>query len=196
MILNKLTKPSCRECRFAQQKLYLKGSRCYSDSCAIERSRPSTLKRPVFKSLYAKQNREKRILKSIYMVTDSLLKNYVQKVLKLRLKSNSLYDILESRLDSVVYNCGIVDSRKQAQQVILHGKIRVNDRVVDRKNYLLSANDVISWDGERIEKVLPSFCELDKVHNRIRIATTPASGEGIKKLFSAQLVVEFISKNI
>lgn len=196
--LNKSTKPSCKECRYAGKKLFLKGSRCYTPKCAIDKNRPSTQKKHIkMGSLFLQQSKEKRALKSIYNINDITLKKYVTVLIKKRLNAENLYIFLESRFDSVIYNCGFASSRKESQKMILHNKFKLNNKYVNKKSITIKIGDIISWEHEFVSKnILPNFCSLNQDNKSITINSKPTYNNLLINMFNANLVVELISKNL
>src|SRR5918999_2340580 len=132
------TGPSCRQCRREGTKLFLKGTKCFTEKCPVER-RPyapgqhgqSTARRRK-SSEYAKQLREKQKIKRIYGVSEQQFRNTFEKVNTMPgITGHNLLAALESRLDNVVYRMGFAGSRKAARQLIRHRHVEVNGRRVD-----------------------------------------------------------------
>jgi small subunit ribosomal protein S4 len=141
--------PVCRLCRREGVKLYLKGDRCYSPKCAIER-RPYApgqhgqrrARRP---SDYAVRLREKQKMRRIYGISEKQFRNLFEEASKRKGVTGTVFlRLLESRLDNVVYRLGIATSRKQARQLVRHGHIAVNDRKVTVPSYRVRPGDVIA----------------------------------------------------
>ena len=138
----------CRICRREGQKLFLKGSRCYSDKCSVTRRNYAPgqhgQKRTKL-SEYGTQLREKQKTKSFYGVGEKQFRKYFEMASnKKGITGENLLQILESRLDNVVYRFGIGSSRAQARQIVNHGLIDVNGKKVDIASYLVKAGDVIA----------------------------------------------------
>jgi small subunit ribosomal protein S4 len=138
----------CRVCRREGQKLFLKGSRCYSDKCSISRRNYAPgqhgQKRAKL-SEYGTQLREKQKTKSYYGVGEKQFRKYFDMASnKKGVTGENLLQILESRLDNVVYRLGFGTSRAQARQFVNHGLFAVNGKRVDIASYLVKAGDVIS----------------------------------------------------
>jgi len=138
------TGPSCRQCRREGTKLFLKGTKCFTEKCPLER-RPyapgqhgqSTARRRKA-SEYAKQLREKQKVKRIYGVSEKQFRNTFQRVTTLPgVTGHNLLAALESRLDNMVYRMGFAPSRKAARQLIRHRHIEVNGKQVDIPSYLV-----------------------------------------------------------
>ena len=138
----------CRICRREGQKLFLKGSRCYSDKCSISRRNYAPGQNGQKKkklSEYGTQLREKQKTKSFYGVAEKQFRKYFEMASNSRGKTGEvLLQILESRLDNVVYRLGYGSSRAQARMLITHGAFEVNGQKVDIPSYLVKAGDVIT----------------------------------------------------
>ena len=142
------TGEQCRICRREGQKLFLKGSRCYSDKCSISRRNYAPgqhgQKRAKL-SEYGTQLREKQKTKSYYGVGEKQFRGYFEMASnKKGVTGENLLQILESRLDNVVYRLGFGVSRTQARQLVNHGQFEVNGKKVDIPSYLVKAGDVIT----------------------------------------------------
>ena len=134
--------PSCRQCRREGTKLFLKGTKCFTEKCPVER-RPyapgqhgqSTARRRK-SSEYSKQLREKQKIKRIYGVSERQFRNTFQRVVSLPgITGHELLASLESRLDNMVYRMGFAPSRKAARQLIRHRHVEVNQKTVDIPSY-------------------------------------------------------------
>lgn len=139
---------SCKLCRRERQKLFLKGTKCYTEKCPIDRrnyppgqhgqSRRSKI------SEYGQQLREKQKVRRIYGILERQFRNYYERSLKQTGRTgDTLVKLLERRLDNVVYRMGFAPSRKAARQLVLHGHFLVNNKAVDVPSYLLSPGDVV-----------------------------------------------------
>jgi small subunit ribosomal protein S4 len=142
------TGPVCRLCRAEQKKLMLKGDRCRSDKCPINRKRPLPGKDPKTRlgkrSDYGLQLREKQKLKRIYGMQEKQFSLFFERALRMSgITGENLFVLLERRLDNVVYRLRFAVSRSQARQVVLHGHILVNGRRVNVPSYLVRPEDVI-----------------------------------------------------
>ena len=142
------TDEQCRICRREGQKLFLKGSRCYSDKCSISRRNYAPgqhgQKRAKL-SEYGTQLREKQKTKSYYGVGEKQFRGYFEMASNRKgITGENLLQILESRLDNVVYRLGFGASRAQARQLVNHGQFAVNGKKVDIPSYLVKAGDVIT----------------------------------------------------
>ena len=141
--------PVCRLCRREGVKLYLKGERCYSPKCAMER-RPYPpgqhgQKRARRPSDYAVRLREKQKLRRIYGISERQFRNLFEEASKKKGVTGSVFlGLLESRLDNVVYRLGFAVSRRQARQLVRHGHITVNGRRVDLPSSRVRPGDEIA----------------------------------------------------
>ena len=138
----------CRICRREGQKLFLKGSRCYSDKCSVTRRNYAPgqhgQKRTKL-SEYGTQLREKQKTRSFYGVGEKQFRKYFEMASnKKGITGTNLLQILESRLDNVVYRLGLGASRAQARQIVTHGNIEVNGNKVDIASYLVKPGDVVA----------------------------------------------------
>jgi len=138
------TGPSCRQCRREGTKLFLKGTKCFTDKCPVER-RPyapgqhgqSTARRRKT-SEYAKQLREKQKIKRIYGLSEKQFRNTFERVATLPgIHGHNLLAALESRLDNLLYRMGFAPSRKAARQLVRHRHVEVAGRIVDIPSYLV-----------------------------------------------------------
>jgi len=138
----------CRQCRREGLKLFLKGERCYTDKCAIERRNyppgEHGQRRPKF-SEYSIQLREKQKLRRMYGVLEDQFRRYFQLADRSRtVTGEALLQFLERRLDNVVYRLGFSTSRAEARQLVRHGHFLVNGRRVNVPSFLVKAGDVVS----------------------------------------------------
>jgi small subunit ribosomal protein S4 len=143
------TGPVCRLCRVEQKKLMLKGDRCKSDKCPINRKRPAPGKDPKSRagkrSDYGIQLREKQKLKRIYGMQEKQFSLFFERALRMTgITGENLFVLLERRLDNVVYRLRLATSRSQARQVVLHGHVAVNGKRVNVPSYLVRPEDEIS----------------------------------------------------
>ena len=164
------TEASCRQCRREGMKLYLKGERCYStNKCAFER-RPTPPgqhgKRRTKLSEYGLQLREKQKVKRIYGVLEKQFAHYFDLAEKQKgITGSNLLEILETRLDNVVYRLGLATSRKEARQLVQHAHFMVNGKKVNVPSYLVKEGDTIEVKAK--SKKSPKFKEiLEATENR------------------------------
>jgi small subunit ribosomal protein S4 len=142
------TDPSCRLCRRERQKLFLKGTKCFTEKCPVERrafppgQHGQTRRTKI--SEYGVQLREKQKVRRMYGLMETQFQNYFAKALKQTGRTGeTLVKMLERRLDNVVYRLGFAPSRKAARQLVIHGHFLVNNRPVDVPSYLLRAGDTV-----------------------------------------------------
>ena len=148
--MSRYTGPSCRQCRREGTKLFLKGTKCFTEKCPVER-RPyapgqhgqNTARRRK-SSEYSKQLREKQKIKRIYGVSERQFRNTFERVATLPgITGHNLLAALESRLDNVVYRMGFASSRKAARQLIRHRHVEVNQGTVDVPSYLVDPGEEV-----------------------------------------------------
>jgi small subunit ribosomal protein S4 len=148
--LGRYTGPVCRLCRREGQKLFLKGTKCYTDKCPVERRNYAPGQHGLAQarrrkaSDYAQQLREKQKVKRIYGVSEKYFQNLFEKAAKQQgVTGENLLVGLETRLDNVVYRLGFSSSRNQARQVVRHRHVEVNGELVDVPSYQVHAGDEV-----------------------------------------------------
>ena len=204
------TDEQCRICRREGQKLFLKGSRCYSDKCSISRRNYAPgqhgQKRAKL-SEYGTQLREKQKTKSYYGVGEKQFRGYFEMASnKKGVTGENLLQILESRLDNVVYRLGFGVSRTQARQLVNHGQFEVNGKKVDIPSYLVKAGDVIAVRESKKEnstikanveanaaRPIPAWLELNNETLSGKVVRL-ASREDVDIPVEEHLIVELYSK--
>ncbi|TXT46057.1 MAG: small subunit ribosomal protein S4 [Spirochaetes bacterium] len=161
--------PVCRLCRTEQKKLFLKGDRCKSDKCPMNKKRLPPGKAPKSrmgkKSEYAVQLREKQTLKRAYGLLETQFRNAFEKALSMPGKTGeNLFILLERRLDNVVYRMHLATSRAQARQLVNHGHISVNGKRVDIASYLVKTGDSVAVIGaaKKLELIKNALQEVGK----------------------------------
>ncbi len=152
----------CRLCRRERNKLYLKGDRCYTDKCSVTRKGyppgEHGQSRQKF-SEYGQQLREKQKAKRIYGILERQFRRYFKEADRRRgVTGEILLQLLESRIDNVVYRMGFARSRAEARQLVNHGHFRVNDRRVDIPSYLTRPGEIIAVREK--SRSLPIFKEI------------------------------------
>ncbi|MCK8602656.1 30S ribosomal protein S4 [Desulfoferrobacter suflitae] len=200
----------CRLCRRETMKLYLKGDRCYSDKCAVERRNyppgQHGQRRGKF-SDYGLQLREKQKIKRMYGLVEKQFKSYFKEADRQKgVTGTNFLVILERRLDNSVYRLGFANSRSQARQLVRHNHFMVNGRKVNIPSFLLRPGDVVSVrEGSRqlgsindaLEAMprrgVPAWLELDKTKYEGVFKAIPTREE-MNLPVQEQLVVEFYSK--
>ena len=203
----------CRQCRRIGEKLFLKGERCYSPRCAIEkRRRPpgNTNPRRRRPSDWAIQLKEKQKARFTYGVLERQFRRYFEMGRESSgATGDNLIQVLESRLDNVVYRLSFSESRKQARQLVNHGHFTVNGGRMDIPSYLVKPGDVIEWkragrNGSTPEYIqmftdglpkrpVPSWLRLDVAKLTGEIVTGPHVSE-VNTNIEARLIVEFYSR--
>jgi small subunit ribosomal protein S4 len=200
----------CRQCRREGVKLYLKGSRCYSKKCGIEKRNypPGMHGQGMRKKTteYAGQLREKQKMKRIYRVMERPFRNYLQEAERRRgVTGENLLSLLESRLDNVVYRLNLGSSRAQARQFVNHGHFHVNGRRVDIPSYQVRVGDVITVaeGSHRMKPLLdslrgigrhtPDWLSFDPNTLTARVIAVP-SRDMIDTDVAEQLIVEYYSR--
>ena len=200
----------CRICRREGQKLFLKGSRCYSDKCSITRRNYAPGQNGQKKSKiseYGTQLREKQKTKAFYGVGEKQFRKYFDMASTSKGKTGEvLLQILESRLDNVVYRLGLASSRAQARMLVTHGAFEVNGHKVDIPSYLVKAGDVIAVreirkDNGAIKiaveengsRPVPAWLEKDQEKLSGKVVTL-ATREDIDLPVEEHLIVELYSK--
>jgi len=208
------TGPVCKQCRREGEKLFLKGERCLTAKCALDRrsyapgmhGRESQFRRRR-PSEYALQLREKQKARRIYGVLERQFRRYFQDAERRKgLTGENLLIILESRLDNVVYRLGFADSRAQARQLVRHGHFNRNGRRANIPSMLVEPGDVISVREQRKKltyfqdrarelegKAVPDWMSLDALSMSGRILHLPSRQE-IDLPLREQLIVEYYSR--
>ena len=204
------TEAVCRLCRREGLKLFLKGERCYTDKCSIERRNyppgEHGQARPKF-SEYSIQLREKQKLRRIYGVLEGQFRRYFAMADRAKgVTGEALLQLLERRLDNVVYRLGFATSRSEARQLVRHGHFAVNGRKVDIPSYLIHAGDGITT-RERSRKItriaealelaqrrgVPEWLELTPEAFAGRVKALPTRAE-LTMPINEKLIVELYSK--
>ena len=200
----------CRICRREGQKLFLKGCRCYSDKCSVTRRNYAPGQHGQKKaklSEYGTQLREKQKTRSFYGVGEKQFRGYFEMASnKKGITGDNLLQILESRLDNVVYRLGFGASRAQARQLVNHGQFAVNGQRVDIPSYLVKAGDVISVRESKKEngaikanvevnsaRPVPAWLELNNETLSGKVIRL-ASREDVDIPVEEHLIVELYSK--
>jgi len=207
------TGPSCRQCRREGAKLFLKGTKCFTEKCPVER-RPyapgqhgqATARRKKM-SEFAKQLREKQKIKRIYGISEKQFRNTFERVAsQAGITGHNLLAALETRLDNVVYRMGFAPSRKAARQLIRHRHIEVKGRLLDIPSYQVRPGEEVRVKQASRELVLVmsameqaskggslSWIAVDKESFSGRVLEKPAR-TSIPLAAQEQLVVELYSK--
>ncbi len=202
--------PNCRLCRRSGEKLMLKGDRCFTPKCAVDR-RP----RPPGKSAGSRRRLSDRGIqlkeKQKARYTYELMERQFRRFFRIAEKQtgntgNTLMIMLERRLDNVVFRLGLADSRSQARQLVTHGHILINEKMTDIPSALVKEGDKIGWKAgskkseyykmllERIEsKVLPNWLSLDKQNLVGQVISLPTPAD-VDAKFSGKAIIEYYSR--
>jgi small subunit ribosomal protein S4 len=204
------TGADCKRCRREKTKLFLKGAKCDSPKCPIEirpyppgehgRNRPK-------ESEYLLQVREKQKAKRIYGILERQFHNYYTEATRTRGKTGeALLQILETRLDNVIYRAGFAKSRDMARQLVGHGHVLVNGRKVDIPSYRVGESDIVEVApksteltpfvvarAEAGERTVPAWLEVIPDKMRVLVHALPVRAQ-IDTLVQEQLIVELYSK--
>jgi small subunit ribosomal protein S4 len=204
------TGADCKLCRREKTKLFLKGAKCDSPKCPIEirpyppgehgRTRPK-------EGEYLVQVREKQKARRIYGVMEKQFGNYYEEAARKRGKTGEvLLQILETRLDNVVYRAGFAKSRDMARQLVGHGHVLVNGKKVDIPSYRVSENDIVEINAKSVgltpfvvaraeagERTPPAWMEVIPDKMRVLVHSLPVRAQ-IDTLVQEQLIVEYYSK--
>jgi small subunit ribosomal protein S4 len=200
----------CRLCRREGEKLFLKGSRCYTDKCGVERRKYAPGQHGQSRgklSDYGMQLREKQKVRRIYGILERQFRLYFKKASQMKgITGEILLQMLERRLDNVVYRMGFASNRREARQLVRHGHFRVNGRQVDVPSYLLAPGDIIEVDeaGKELKAIseslsmaehrgFPEWIEIDTQGLKGKFVRIPLRDE-IQLPVQEQLIVELYSK--
>ena len=194
--------PKCRLCRREGEKLYLKGSRCESEKCAMNKrnyapGQHGTSRRRL--SGYGVQMREKQKVKRTYGLLEKQFRRYVDAALKTKgVSGQALMQRLEARLDNMVYRSGFAVSRAQGRQFIRSGFFEVNGKVVTIPSYQVRVGDIIkpvSFEKIHLREgfVLPEWLEANVKDRYVKFARLPELEE-ISESVNVQLIIEYYSR--
>ncbi|MFQ6027953.1 MAG: 30S ribosomal protein S4 [Dehalococcoidia bacterium] len=208
--MGRYTGPSCRLCRRAGEKLFLKGDRCFTPRCAVEkRHSPPGVQSPRRRrpSDYGLHLREKQKARQMYGVMEGQFRKYMADAFATPgITGINLLRTLELRLDNVVYLLGFADSRKQARQMVLHGHFQVKGVKTDIPSFQVSVGDTVSWKEsvkrtdffrERTDGIpkrpIPAWLSLNQEDMIGEVTTLPAD-EDLQQSINSRLIVEFYSR--
>ena len=204
--------PVCRQCRREGMKLYLKGERCHSEKCAIEKRNfiPGQHGKDRAKKIvgYGLQLREKQKVRRVYGVLERQFRSAFEKAaLQKGITGENLMPNLERRLDSVIYRMGFGTSRAQARQIVRHGHIDVNGRKCNIPSALVKVGDVISVreSSKNNATILsardatahapaPNWIDVDREGLKGRVQSLPQREDLVQIQLNEQLIVELYSK--
>jgi small subunit ribosomal protein S4 len=205
--------PVCRLCRREGMKLFLKGERCHSDKCAVERNnvppgQHGQSRRPKKIVGYGLQLREKQKARRVYGLLERQFRNLFEKASRMKgITGAQLLGMLERRLDNVVYRMGFGTSRSQCRQLVRHGHIRVNGRKVNIPSFLVKLNDAVEVREKSTKNPTilaardatahapcPNWLDVDRENLKGRVIGYPKREELVQIQLNEQLVVELYSK--
>jgi small subunit ribosomal protein S4 len=202
--------PACKLCRREGEKLFLKGERCYTDKCAFDR-RPYPPgqhgQRRTKVTEYGIRLREKQKVRRIYGILERQFRRYFAEADRIKgVTGENLLSLLERRLDSVCYRIGFAATRSDGRQLVRHGHVKVNGKVVSIPSFLVKPSDVITVHErskefgrlagalEAVERRgVPEWLELDKGNKTATVRSMPVR-EAITLPIREQLIVEFYSR--
>ena len=204
------TGPACKLCRREGKKLYLKGERCTSGKCALDRRSTAPGQHGAAKKKmgeYGLQLREKQTTKRYYGVLERQFKNYYEEAARKEgMTGENLLVLLERRLDNTVFRMGLAESHREARQLVLHAHFTLNGKKVNIPSILVKPGDVIavkesSRDSAKVKalaealesKTAPKWLDVDKTNLQAKVVSFPAR-EDIDYDFNEQLIVELYSK--
>jgi small subunit ribosomal protein S4 len=204
--------PVCRLCRREGMKLFLKGERCHSEKCAIEKrnfppGQHGKARRPKMLG-YGLQLREKQKTRRIYGVLERQFRNGFEKAAKTRgITGELLLSNLERRLDNVVYRMGLGTSRPQSRQIVRHGHILVNGKKVNIPSFMVKPDDVIEVREKSrknpailaardatAHQPTPNWLEVDRENLKGRVIGVPKREDLVQIQINDQMIVELYSK--
>ena len=204
--------PVCRLCRREGMKLFLKGERCHSEKCAIEKRNFAPGQHGKDKKAkvvgYGLQLREKQKARRYYRILEGQFRNLYEKAVNQKgITGDLMLAMLERRLDNVVYRMGLATSRAQARQLVRHGHFSVNDRKVNIPSYTVKPGEQIKVrEGSRENATIlsardatahapsPSWLEVDRDALSARVLQQPKRDELVQIQLNEQLIVELYSK--
>ena len=204
--------PVCRQCRREGMKLFLKGERCHTEKCAIEKRNfvPGQHGKDRKAKIvgYGLQLREKQKCRRYYGLLERQFRNLFEKASGMKgITGEVALGLLERRLDNVVYRMGLATSRAQARQAVRHGHIQVNGRKTNIPSFTVKPNDVVEVREKSKKNVTilaasdatahqptPSWLEVDRETLRARVLTQPKREELVQIQLNEQLIVELYSK--
>ena len=211
--MGRYTGPVCKLCRREGQKLFLKGPKCYTEKCPVDRRTyppgqhgPAQARRRK-QSEYAGQLREKQKVKRIYGVLERQFRRYFEEADRQKgVTGENLLRLLERRLDNVIYRLGFATSRPQARQLVRHGHFTVNGKRADIPSFSIKAGDVVEVKASSVKnpaiiyamdevksRGIPEWLELDGEKLTGRLMAAPTRDQ-LNLPVEEQLIVELYSK--
>lgn len=204
--------PVCRQCRREGMKLFLKGERCYTEKCAIEKrnfppGQHGKDRKPKIVG-YGLQLREKQKARRYYQLLENQFRNLFEKASGMKgITGENMLSLLERRLDNTIYRIGFGTSRAQARQLVRHGHVDVNGSRVDIPSFTVKPGDVISIrkDSKENPTILhardatahapsPNWLEVDRENLSAKVVNPPKREDLVQIQLNEQLIVELYSK--
>ena len=204
--------PVCRQCRREGMKLYLKGERCHTEKCAIEKrnfppGQHGKDRRPKIMG-YGLQLREKQKVRRVYGMGEVQFRNLFEKAARMKgITGENLLTLLERRLDNVIYRMGFGTSRAQGRQIVRHGHIQVNGRKVDIPSFTVRPNDsvevressrknsnILASRDATAHQPVPNWLEVDRENLKGKVLGMPKRDELVQIQINEQQIVELYSK--
>ena len=204
--------PVCRQCRREGMKLFLKGERCHTEKCAIEKrnfipGQHGKDRKPKIVG-YGLQLREKQKARRYYQLLEGQFRNLFEKASAMKgITGDNMLNMLERRLDNVIYRMGFGTSRAQSRQLVRHGHVQVNGHRVDIPSFQVKPNDVIEiQEASKKNPTLlhateatahspsPNWLEVDRENLRARVLGQPKREDLVQIQLNEQLIVELYSK--
>jgi small subunit ribosomal protein S4 len=204
--------PVCRLCRREGMKLFLKGERCHTDKCAIEKRNfvPGQHGKEKKQKIvgYGLQLREKQKARRYYGILEGQFRNYFEKGSKMKgITGDNLLSMLEKRLDNVIYRMGFGTSRSQSRQIVRHGHIQVNGRKVNIPSFQVKPGDLVEVREKSKQNPVilhardvtaaspnPNWLEVDRDNLKAKVVQQPKREELVQIQLNEQLIVELYSK--
>ena len=204
------TGPVCRLCRRVGEKLMLKGERCFSPRCAVERRRAppgNQSGRRRRTSEHGLQLKEKQKARYIYGIMEGQFRKYMDQAFqKPGVTGQSLLELLARRFDNAVFRLGFAESRRHARQLVLHGHLAVNGQRMNIPSYLVQQGDIISWKESHKQREffkelakdvprrpVPQWLQLD-VHAMSGKALSLPTAQDLETAIETRLIVEYYSR--
>ncbi|MEO5922392.1 MAG: 30S ribosomal protein S4 [Bryobacteraceae bacterium] len=204
--------PVCRQCRREGMKLFLKGERCYTEKCAIEKrnfppGQHGKDRKPKIVG-YGLQLREKQKARRYYQLLENQFRNLFEKATTMKgIAGDNMLSLLERRLDNVMYRIGFGTSRAQSRQLVRHGHVNVNGRRVDIPSFTVKPGDVITVrDNSKENPTIlhardatahapnPNWLEVDRENLTAKVLSVPKREDLVQIQLNEQLIVELYSK--
>ncbi|MBS1877774.1 MAG: 30S ribosomal protein S4 [Acidobacteria bacterium] len=204
--------PSCRQCRREGMKLFLKGERCHTEKCAIEKrnfppGQHGKDRKPKIVG-YGLQLREKQKARRYYGILEQQFRNLYEKASAQKgITGDNMLNMLERRLDNVIYRMGFGTSRPQSRQIVRHGHIQVNGRKVNIPSYVVKPGDIVEVrEKSRNNPTIlgardatahapsPNWLEVDREGLKAKVLGQPKREDLVQIQLNEQLIVELYSK--